>query len=377
VADLIAARPWRLRLAGAAKSFRRNSRRILGLGIARLLGPREDSAEITTENISSVLICRINGRLGNAVFLTPLITRIHELLPSAAIDIAISYPKAPELFHTIPGLRNVISFPHKGVGMVTGYFAALFRLRAQQYDLAIDPIPESTSGRIVMALCRARHRIGFATGSQWAPLTHVIPEPSSPMHQAVLPVFLFSQALRQPYDPRNLHLSLCLRPEEMESGRSAITLAVASATGPGSSLPSRSARTFGFFAHATGSKTIDPAWWRAFWKAFLELEPASIPVEFLPPGQSNIRTDTRFPTVQFSSPRDLTAAMAATRMFISADTGPMHLASSTAIPTVALFRSSDPTLYGPLKSTDLAINISERSPQLVAHDCHRLWQASA
>jgi len=67
-------------------------------------------------------------------------------------------------------------------------------------------------------------------------------------------------------------------------------------------------------------------------------------------------------------------AIAATRLFISADTGPMHLGSSTCVPTVALFQASDPTLYGPLKSSDVALNISHISPRDVAERCQRLWR---
>jgi ADP-heptose:LPS heptosyltransferase len=66
--------------------------------------------------------------------------------------------------------------------------------------------------------------------------------------------------------------------------------------------------------------------------------------------------------------------MGATRLFISADTGPMHLASSTSVPTVALFQATDPSLYGPLKATDLAIDITQSTPQLVAQRCQRIWQ---
>ncbi len=84
-------------------------------------------------------------------------------------------------------------------------------------------------------------------------------------------------------------------------------------------------------------------WWLEFWEAFLELEPDTIPVEFLPPRAAS-PSDARFPSMQFGSVRALTATIAATRMFISADTGPMHLASSTAVPTVALFCASDPVL---------------------------------
>ena len=63
-------------------------------------------------------------------------------------------------------------------------------------------------------------------------------------------------------------------------------------------------------------------------------------------------------------------------MFIATDTGPMHLASTTAVPTVGLFLASDPGLYGPLKPEDLAIDISRCSARAVAHSCQRIWAAA-
>jgi ADP-heptose:LPS heptosyltransferase len=61
-------------------------------------------------------------------------------------------------------------------------------------------------------------------------------------------------------------------------------------------------------------------------------------------------------------------------MFVCADTGPMHLASSTAMPTVALFCASDPGLYGPLKSCDLALDATHHSPAMLARLCYEHWQ---
>jgi hypothetical protein len=136
-----------------------------------------------------------------------------------------------------------------------------------------------------------------------------------------------------------------------------------------------SSRVFGFFAHAAGLKAVERAWWEEFWRAFLELDPATIPLEFLPSPAKSV-LDARFASIRCPSPRAMTAAIAATRMFISADTGPMHLASSTPVPTVALFRASNPALYGPLKDQDAVINITENTPQLVARQCQRLWRAS-
>ena len=68
--------------------------------------------------------------------------------------------------------------------------------------------------------------------------------------------------------------------------------------------------------------------------------------------------------------------MAATRMLISADAGPMHLASSTAVPTVALFRATNPALYGPLKPDDLVINVTQCPPHRAALLAQQVWRLS-
>ena len=358
-----------MRVRNALKTLRRNARQLMGRVLARMMGPRTATGQLSPDQISSVLVCRINGRIGNTLFLTPLLRRIHEILPHAAIDVATSYPQAYELLQSLPGMRQVIAFPHKGPGLARRYLGALRQLRAQRYDLAIDPVPESTNGRIALSICRARYRVGFTSGSQWAPLTHAIPE-TPPMHQGVQPVYLLSRAFNVPFDPRGLQLSLQLRPQEIEAGRAALAAAMSQAAGT-----AETSRAFGFFAHATATKTIPRSWWLEFWQSFLALQPDAVPVEFLPPRTAP--TNPSFATLQFPSTRALTAAMGATRMFISADTGPMHLASSTSVPTVALFQATDPSLYGPLKPVDVAIDITASTSQEVARRCQRIWRESA
>jgi ADP-heptose:LPS heptosyltransferase len=103
------------------------------------------------------------------------------------------------------------------------------------------------------------------------------------------------------------------------------------------------------------------------------LEPNAVPVEFLPAPAAK-PTDVRFTALHLQSVRDLTAAIATTRMFISADTGPMHIASATQVPTVGLFKTSDPTLYRPLKQNDLVVDARDCPPWLAAQKCHALWR---
>jgi heptosyltransferase-3 len=355
-----------VRLRFLFKSLRHRSREYLGWLLARLFGARDYATSLAPDQVSTILICRINGRIGNTLFLTPLIRYLHQLLPHAAIDLALAYPAAAELLRGLPGVRRIIVLPHRQPLQIGRYLAALRSLRACRYDLAIDPTEFSTSSRVMLALTRSRYRLGFASSGQWAPLTHAVPLPLQAMHQAVRPLYLPHRIFGAEFEPQAVRLWLPLPHDELAEGRRLIGQAI------GAERVSTPSNAFSFFAHAANLKLIDRTWWLAFWDAFLALEPRAIPVEFLP-SATQAPTDGRFASLHVRSTRGLTAAIAATRMFISTDTGPMHLASTTAVPTVGLFLASDPGLYGPLKPQDLGINISRHSPRQVAQVCQRLW----
>jgi len=362
----------RASLKRALRELRGKSREAFGFAFAKLVGPKHLATVLDPAEISTVLICRLNGRMGNAMFLTPGIHRLRALLPGASIDLALSYPRAQELFGALPGVRRIIAFPHKSPRLVRRYLAAVRSLRACRYDLVIDPTVESTSGRIALTMSRARYRLGFVNRRQWAPLTHGVPEPPEihTTHEAARPVLLLSRIFGVPYEPQDVRLWLPLGDGELAQGRRVIANALAS--------DSRQdpANAFGFFAHASSFKVINQAWWIAFWDAFLRLEPQAAPIEFRP-SPSHAPTIARFPSVHIPSVRDLTATIAATRVFISSDTGPMHLASSTSVPTVALFHSSSAPLYRPLKASDVALDISQCSAHAVAQRCQQVWRSLA
>jgi heptosyltransferase III len=364
---------WRrlaVRVRFLLKNLRHRSREYLGWLLARLVGRPHYATSLAPGEIATVLICRINGRIGNTLFLTPLIRYLHELLPDAAIDLALAYPHAEELLRAMPGVRRIIVFPHGKLQQIGRYLAALRTLRSVRYDLAIDPTEFSTSGRVMLALSRSRYRLGFANSFQWAPLTHAVPLAREAMHQAVRPLYLAQRIFGVPAQHNAARLWLPLPQAELAQGRRVIGEAI------GAERVATPSNAFGFFAHAANLKLVDRSWWQQFWQAFLALEPLAIPVEFLP-SAAHAPTDSRFVSLHLRSTRELTAAIAATRMFISTDTGPMHLASSTAVPTVALFQASDPGLYGPLKPDDLAIDITRFTPRDVAQRCQRIWAACA
>ncbi|HEY6455810.1 MAG TPA: glycosyltransferase family 9 protein [Steroidobacteraceae bacterium] len=332
----------------------------LGLGLQWLIGPRRPAGRLDPREIRSVLIGRINGRLGNTLFLTPMIAQLHTLLPDAQIDLALSYPNSPALLADTPGLRRVILFPHKGANLIPGYLRALRQLRATQYDLAIDPTPFSTSGRLLLSLTRARFRLGFNMPSQWAALTHAVPLPGQIMHQGRQPAYLLT-ALGGAWQPAALRLRLPLRPDEVAAARAAIATALCVV-----SLDVDPNRPIvGYFGHATGLKALSPSWWGRFWLALRSLRPQVIPLEFLPRAGAT-PTVPGFATLHLPAQRQLTAAISNLRMFVSADAGPMHLASTTDTPTIGLFQVTDPVLYGPLKAIDRSITVAQLTPEQTA-----------
>lgn len=339
----------------------------LGLVLQRLLRRRDAATRLDPREIHSVLIGRINGRLGNTLFLTPMIERLHALLPEARIDLAVSYPNAATLLAGMPGVRQVIVFPHKGRGIIPQYVRALRRLRATHYDLAVDPTPFSTSGRLLLSVTRARFRLGFKVPSQWAALTHAIPMPAQAMHQGRQPAYLVSTALGASWEPEAIRLWLPLAPQEISAARVAVDAAIAK--------PARARPRVGYFAHATGLKILPAAWWAKFWTALLALHPEIVPVEFLP-GTSAAPTVPGFAALHLRSQRDLTAAIATLQLFVSADAGPMHLASTTDTPTMGLFQVTDPVLYGPLKSSDRSIGVAQLTPEAVAAQVSAAWSGS-
>ncbi|HEX4375835.1 MAG TPA: glycosyltransferase family 9 protein [Steroidobacteraceae bacterium] len=360
---------FRLRISRGLADLRHRFRRGMGRVLGGLFGPRRLAGPLDLTGVRTILVCRINGRMGNTLFLTPLIRHLHGLLPDAAIDLALAYKHSPQLLGDMPGVREIFIFPHKTDHMARRFIGALRRLRARRYDLAIDPVPESNSGRVVMTLCRADRRLGFVTDRQWAPLTHAVPPPREITHQAAHPIYLLDKAIGRSYDAAQVRLSLPLRAEELSTGRALIERSIASLG------TSDTRRVIGFFAHAAGYKMLGREWWAQFWQTFMQLEPDAIALE-CQPGADLPATVDGIGGFHEPSPRALAAAIACMRVFVSTDTGPMHLASCTDVPTVALFRASDPLQYGPLKPSDVSIDVGHTGPADAARICQRVWQAS-
>lgn len=298
-----------------------------------------DQRCVPRAGVFRILVCRPNHRLGNTLLLTPLIAELEQTYKGAEIDLLCEGRLAQEVFSQYFSVRNVFCLPCRGFKHPIGFLAMVKRVLATEYDLIVDPSVGSNFARILTRLLRGRYKLGF--GDRVPGLTHAVPLSVAGRHMAHRPVNLLRwgddcAAGGRAFAPLDIRLTEA----ERAQGRLVIERLIKQ-DGQGGNGP-----VVGLFANATGAKRYPMAWWRDFIVAFESSSPASTLVEFVPMhGRSML--GARLPAYYSSDIRRMGAVMAATNMVISSDSGVMHLAAASRVPTLGLFQVTDPDVYAP------------------------------
>jgi ADP-heptose:LPS heptosyltransferase len=325
--------------------------------------------------VRRIAVLRPNHRLGNALLLTPLIQELEMRFPGAQIELVSGCAQAPSLFKGYPHVSVAHVFPTIA-GHPLRVLSLLAALQRLSFDLAIDPIPRSRTGRFLLERVQARERVGF----QWFEprhdriLTHAANPRTAPAHFAHWPLYL----LRTAYfgeSPGSTELPgaavpLDLRLTEAERAEGVRRLAAALG-GPGA--PARLSPV-GLFSNATGSKGYPAQWWRQLVSSLRCLAPGVPLVEFIP-ADRRPRLAGEVPGVYTPDLRLLGATLAATSLVVLADGGVLHLAEAAGAQVLALFRTTHPSKYGPRRARSEALLASETSAAAVAERIHALLQA--
>jgi ADP-heptose:LPS heptosyltransferase len=303
--------------------------------------------------IRRVIVCRRNHRLGNMLMLTPLLRTLSAAVPHAEIDLLIGSRDYSELFRGLPGVCRVWALPTRGWLWPFRMLHMLIRLRRRRYDLCIEPSINSFSNRLSARLCGAESRLGFHTPAQWLTLTHpVVPDPAV-VHDALIPVQLIRDGIRQTTLMQS-RLCLALTAEELAAGQARLRATLGAAHAP----------VIGFFIEATGRKRLSPDWWRAWAWRLSAQQPGTQLLQILPPGATVLQPG--IPSLCEPNHRRLAAVLAQLDLFVSCDAGPMHLAGAAGTPTIGLFHASHSAQYRPLGKPSLALEVAGLGPDNVA-----------
>lgn len=291
--------------------------------------------------IKRILICRLDHRLGNLLLLSPLVQELESTFPNSEIDLLVNQSCAMQLYQNYDNIKQVIEFPQKPFKHPIEYIRTFVRFRSKKYDLAINAVNESSCGRIFTGISNAKFKFVGDRDTD-----------KKERHIAKQVIYSLREFLPtigvKPNDAIPVSLDLRLANDELIHGGSLVYDIVQNAQ-----------PTICLFTHTTtGAKCYKERWWLNLYKHLQKAFPEVNIIEVLP--KENVsRIGFRAPALYSNNIRELAAMIASTDIFIGADSGVMHLASSSLTPTIGLFSVTDTEKYKPYNEGSVAVKTNE------------------
>ena len=309
----------------------------------------QSTIPIDVATIQKILLVRINYRIGNILFTTPLLNALAKQFPNAKIDVMIGAPFIVPLIQDMPHINKVYSFDRKLLKHPLKILNLRKEMNGNNYDLMILPSGLSSSDTLISWFINAHYKIGFYDKDSFKPLTHTLESPDDLQHEALAPLRLMRLLGAKDESDFDHSLDIKLSDTEKENVR-------------GSIVP----RSIGIFRDARNEKQIEISWWAALIDTLEELDPDIQIIDILDPNNT-VAINGKVSTLSEKNLRILAAKIANLDAFICGDTGPMHLASASLTPTIALFKTTSPDLYGTLGQNDFSIVLKDKDVNKVGN----------
>lgn len=279
--------------------------------------------------IKRILVSRPNNRLGNLLLITPLLQELETTFPGCTTDVFVRGGLAPKLFKNYTSVGRYIKLPGKPFKHLVEYTGAWFRIKARRYDLVINVIENSSSGRLSTKFSSSKFKlfgdVGDAVKAKYPDYRHTAKYPVYNLRE------FMGTANGQPVPLLDLRLS----EEEKKAGRQILH-----------NIVDANKKTIAIFTFATGTKCYACAWWETFYEKLKTEFPDHNIIEILPI-ENVSQINFAAPSFYGQDIRELGAVIAAADVFIGADSGIMHLSSAVHTPTAGLFYVTDPASFGP------------------------------
>lgn len=307
-----------------------------------LTGSFKNKIDVTINNndsIKRILICRPNHNLGNLLLLSPLVQELESTFPNSKIDLLVKKSCTNQLYQNYDNVSEVIQLPRQPFKGIINYIKTYLQLRNKKYDLAINAIMESSSGRLFTSISNAR--IKFLGD---------IDSTKNEIHNTKRAIYSLREFLSsmgvKANDVFPACLDLRLSNDELIHGGGLVY-----------DLVQNSQPTICLYTHTTDIKYYTEAWWLNLYEHLLKALPNVNIIEILP--KENIsKIDFRAPALFSNDIRELAAMIASTDVFIGADSGAMYLASSSLTPAIGLFSITD-TEFMPYNEDSITVNTNK------------------
>ena len=292
--------------------------------------------------VKRVLISRPNHRLGNLLLLTPLVQEIIKTFPDSQIDLFVKGGVTPIIYKNYENIDRYIQLPKKPFSNLGKYIKGWFDLKFRKYDLAINSNPGSSSGRLSMLATNSTYKF---FGEHDEELAAKYPDYNHDAKKTIYNLRKFLTQLGYPENNSKLpSLKIILDNKELETGKENVQKIV-----------QNDKKTICLFTNATGAKIYSEEWWETFYEKLKSTFPDYNIIELLP--VENIsKLNFKIPNFYSTDIREMGGFLANCALFIAADNGVMHLASSVNVPTIGLFKVTDETMYKPYNDKSFSIN---------------------
>ncbi len=319
---------------------------------------------IDKKEIKQILIVRPNYRIGNIIFLTPLINELEKHIPDVTIDIIVGMKLAGQILEPMPNVRSVIDIPRKLLLHPLKLLELIKKTRKEHYDLILNVSSGSVSSEIVTALSKARYKASFENDKSLIHFTHTVENENRYKHFASRPLELL-KLFGERLPVNNVPLDIKLTFQERESAKTALQNIIQE-----NNIPNEH-KIVALFRNARFDKKISDEWWNSWHKELLNKDTKITVIDILSP---DILVKLNKDMLEYSTQnlRLLGAFFAECDLYVSADTGPLHLASASDAKVLALFNNTDPNTYGILEAKSKNIEVNGLSTDDVAKICQNM-----
>lgn len=303
--------------------------------------------------VKKILVSRPNHRLGNQLLITPLIQEIENQFPNAAIYLFSKGNIAKVIFQEYDSIVHYYHLPKNHFSEIGKYIWVWLTIIFTRFDLCINCVSNSSSGRIATMLPRSKYKINHDFDYESWNI-----DPQTFKHIAIKPIidlriyFNFISELDKNIPKLNCKISL----EESIAGKKIVE----------NVKINKELKTICIFTNATGSKCYDEEWWRTF-LAPIESNKTNYEIIELLPVENISRVNFKYPTIYSTDIREMAGIIENVAVFITADCGVMHLASATNTTTIGLFKFDNLNKYKPYGNSNFAIQTSNLTAEEVSY----------
>ena len=319
--------------------------------LAKIFPPKAETQTLDIHSIKTIALIRPNYRIGNIIFLTPLINEIYEHNPDIKIDLFIGSAFVGKVLQPMPNVDNIIDISRKLLLNPLQMYRFIKDGRAKKYDLCINISSRSLSSQLVTLFINSKYTLSFEDEKSWVPITHKVKHRWVFEHASLQPLEVLEGFGIVEYKHKK-ELDLKLTDEEKNEMKKDFTALLQQ-----NNIP-KEAPVIAIFRNARFDKKIPDTWWKNFVTEMKKQNENYLFIDILSPDVPHKLSDD-FLEYSNKNLRQLAAFFTHCTAFVSADTGPLHLAAASGVTSIGLFNHTIIAAYGTLGEHNLNLDLND------------------